>query len=149
MNSSKDGRRRLHMLLPALRDSDRSIVFRWGVLCIGAGLALVPMVGDGTVIAAGRHHVSAPTPTPLLGPLSVRAIELERDPFVALATALSANATVAAVVLGPAPQALLQVGSRTFVVGVGDRVDGTRVVAIDASGIRLGDGTVLELRKTP
>jgi len=50
-----------------------------------------------------------------------------------------------AVVTGTRPVALVELHGTTRVVAVGDRIDGTVVVAIDAGTIRLANGTALRI----
>lgn len=52
---------------------------------------------------------------------------------------------VTAIVTGPSPHALVDDGEHVRVVGVGDMLAGSRVLAIDGSGIRLQNGTLLTL----
>lgn len=59
-------------------------------------------------------------------------------PF-ALPTALRVSATVT----GPRPAALVDDGTTTRVIVPGDRIDGARVVRIDAGGVHLDDGSTL------
>ena len=55
--------------------------------------------------------------------------------------------TVTAIVTGPSPHALIYDGEHVRVVGVGDMLVGSRVLAIDGSGLRLRNGTLLTLRE--
>ena len=50
---------------------------------------------------------------------------------------------ITAVVTGAHPFALLEEGETTRVVTVGDRIDGTAIIAITSTGMRLSDGTTL------
>ncbi|HZO92448.1 MAG TPA: hypothetical protein VFB22_01670 [Candidatus Baltobacteraceae bacterium] len=60
-----------------------------------------------------------------------------------------AGVRVAAIVTGEHPAALVTDGSGTRLVGVGERVDGTRITAIAERGVRLADGRVLSLDVAP
>lgn len=134
------------MIIPALYDDQRGAAFRWGVLLVMAACALMPLAGSTTV----RPHVAknAFGDLPIADEPSSNAASfptLRRDPFVPTATDVPDGVRVEAVVFGPAPRALVQVGSQSMVVAVGDRLLGTRVDAIEQTGIRLGDGTWLGL----
>jgi hypothetical protein len=112
-----------------------------------------------------------------LQPLQYPALSLRRDPFLAppslrpdaippepipgidpgfvLPPNLGASVdthsplgvSLRAVVFGDIPKALLQVGTRTVVVGVGSHVGGSIVVEIGADSVRLSDGTRLVLAR--
>lgn len=133
------------MHLPALHDADRSVMFRWGVLVIGVGAGLIPVAGDGVVAAAIRAPVPISVPEPLPRYVAARNIAVLRDPFVPRAHDFPAATLVEAVIIGDRPQALVLMGSRTIIVGIGDRIEGLRVASIGADGVRLSDGTVLGL----
>lgn len=62
-----------------------------------------------------------------------------------LASAASGVPTVTAVVTGPSPRALIDDGEHVRVVGIGDMLGGSRVRAIDGSGVRLQNGMLLAL----
>lgn len=53
--------------------------------------------------------------------------------------------SITAVVTGPSPRALVDDGDRVRVVGVGDRLAGSRVAAISGAGVRLRNGLLLTL----
>ena len=59
--------------------------------------------------------------------------------------AASGAPRVAAIVSGPPPYALVASGSTVSVVGVGDPLGGSTVVAIGSDGLRLRDGTTLRV----
>lgn len=63
----------------------------------------------------------------------------------ALENGNSGALSVTAVVSGLSPRALIDDGQRVLVVGVGDAVGGSRVLAIDRFGVRLQNGTLLSL----
>lgn len=62
-----------------------------------------------------------------------------------LATGTSGMVTVTAIVSGPSPRALIDDGGHVRVVAIGDMLGGLRVLGIDASGVRLQNGTLLAL----
>jgi hypothetical protein len=137
------------MKLPPLDDSERPLWFRWGcVLAIGA-CALAPIAGTPSLTAArGRERPGmpfAPLESFRLGPR----IAIRRDPFVPTIRQLPADARVEAVILGARPQALLRIKGRTSIVGVGDFVEGARVVGIDEEGVLFADSTRLLLERAP
>lgn len=115
-----------------------------------------------------------PEPTPHFEPPALPArlhfptIVIRRDPFVgSLETAADAtaampgagdpsdlvlppNAAVAApvlraVILGPAPKALIEVRGRSIVAGIGTPVADSTVVAIEANAVLLQDGEWLRM----
>lgn len=53
--------------------------------------------------------------------------------------------TVTAIVTGPSARALLDDGAHVRVVSVGDALAGSRIIAIDPSGVHLQNGTVMPL----
>ncbi len=134
------------MRLPALYDGQRAVLFRWGMLLAAASCALAPLSGAssatpsaavaGAFVGIGR-----------LGPLRIPSqVALRRDPFIPRAAELPPGTVVEAVLLGESPHALISLGPKATVVGVGDLVGGIPVESIDATGIRLSDGTRLTLR---
>jgi hypothetical protein len=58
-----------------------------------------------------------------------------------------AAATVRAVIAGPAPQALLESGGRTRILGIGARFAGAQIVGIDLRGVILSDGRRLPIER--
>lgn len=56
-----------------------------------------------------------------------------------------AGETVSAVVVGASPRALVDDGGAVRVVAIGDRLGGSRVTGIDGRGVRLANGSLLEL----
>jgi hypothetical protein len=60
-------------------------------------------------------------------------------------TVVPIGVSLRAVVVGNIPKALVQIGTRTLLVGIGSRVAGSIVVEIDAKSVRLSDGTRLVL----
>lgn len=54
---------------------------------------------------------------------------------------------VTAIVSGASPRALIDDGAHVRVVGVGDMLAGSRVAAIDRTGVRLENGILLGLRE--
>jgi hypothetical protein len=75
--------------------------------------------------------------------------EVRRDPFVAEEVRASVRAgVVRAVITGAVPRALLDDGTTTRVVGLGDSVDGLQIVTIDPQGLLLSDGERIELAKS-
>jgi hypothetical protein len=55
------------------------------------------------------------------------------------------GARVTAIVTGQTPSAIVDVGGVPQAVGIGDRVAGARITAIDATAIELDNGTHLQL----
>lgn len=53
------------------------------------------------------------------------------------------NPSITAIVTGPSPRALIDDGAHVRMVGVGDALAGSRILAIDAAGIHLENGTVM------
>lgn len=135
-----------HMQLPALRDSQRSVAFRWGSLMALGACALAPISGapsaTGSAPASTALPGSLPTPAPYR---TVREIAVRRDPFVAAVVDVPANVSVEAVIVGTRPEALVRIGSRTTIVGVGDVLLGERVSVIDDGGVELSDGAQIPL----
>ena len=56
---------------------------------------------------------------------------------------------VSAIVTGTPPYALVDDGSTTRLVTVGDRLDGASIVAIDTAGVHLTGGTTLPVTQRP
>ena len=65
------------------------------------------------------------------------------DAAFPFATGPRTGAAVTAVITGPQPFALVDESGTTRVLTVGDRIDGDRIVGIDANGVRLAGGRVL------
>lgn len=93
-------------------------------------------------------------------PWKTAAVNVSRDPFIPERPYVSASdgvretppaaggfasPAVRAVVTGPSPHALVDENGNVRVVSVGDLVAGSQVLAIDRTGIRLKNGTVLAL----
>lgn len=138
----------MNWMLPALYDSARATLFRWSLLAVGSGVAFMPLVGSTSVMKADG---STPIGGVLAGTQAMPAlragrVSAARDPFVPQAVELPENATVRAVILGTTPHALLELGSRTVVVGIGDIVGGLRVSEIDDRGVLLSDGSLLPMQ---
>ena len=66
-------------------------------------------------------------------------------PFATAATRIVAAVT--AVITGPHPFALVDEGGTTRMLGVGDRIDGQAIDAIDANGVHLSGGTTLAVAR--
>jgi hypothetical protein len=97
--------------------------------------------------------------------LDYPAYVVKRDPFAAPAVAampgsqdnastmddkaalerVDASPVLRAIVLGASPKALIDIGGHTSLVGVGSPLAGSRIVAIQATGIELADGSRLKL----
>lgn len=137
------------MRFPALRDSQRSVIFRWGSLATFAAIALSPLNGSGTMRSSGAITNMGVAFAPLPPYVPPRIVTARRDPFVPEAEELPQGSVVQAIVLGPTAHALVHVGSRIELVGIGDRVGGTSVVIIDKNGIWLADGTHIPMREAP
>lgn len=139
-----------------------------GRYAIGAAIVSIPFFGD--VLAGVPAGVAMATPAAenvLLVPaaLDVPVLNIRRDPFSAPATAtpvsglpgdpsagmvLPPNAAAGAPVLraivaGPQPKALIDVGGRPSVVGIGSPLAGSTVAAIGKTVVVLDDGRTLHL----
>jgi hypothetical protein len=131
-------------------------------LCACAGaLMLMPIA-----LPPDLQAESSPTPATAhherlsLDAQKVPTVHIVRNPFEsvdATASASGPNAangaapgpTVAAVVLGSAPKALINEGGNVATIGVGSIVAGRKVVSIDSGGVRLEDGTLLPFGIAP
>ena len=87
-------------------------------------------------------HATAPPAYPTLPPSLARSSE---PPTPQPPRATPPPPRLTAVVTGTRPVALVELHGTTRVVAVGDRIDGTVVVAIDAGTIRLANGTALRI----
>jgi hypothetical protein len=136
------------------------------MFAVAGALMLVPYTFP-VVMAAGtgaipqpRAAIAAPTSR-----LDYPAYVVKRDPFAAPAVAampgsqdnastmddkaalerVDASPVLRAIVLGASPKALIDIGGHTSLVGVGSPLAGSRIVAIQATGIELADGSRLKL----
>ncbi|HEY9085241.1 MAG TPA: hypothetical protein VIN40_04795 [Candidatus Tyrphobacter sp.] len=132
-------------MLPALHDRERAVLFRWALLIAGAACALAPLNGAPSSSGVRTAAPSGAWESPGLPRLRFPEVRVGRDPFVPQASDLPANAVVRAVILGDSPHALIEIGSRTMLVGIGDVLAGARVSAIDDSGVVLSDGSRVPL----
>jgi hypothetical protein len=160
-----------------LDSKERAAAFRTSIGVCVIALALFPLASPMEFKAeAGSMLPVLARPQPNVEPAGkVKDAKIERDPFVPDAASLpivriassgdegamtlplndgaSADAagalppSVRAVVLGATPHALLRVGDSSRIVGVGDLVEGSRIVQIGASGLRLESGETLPLEK--
>jgi hypothetical protein len=134
-------------MLPALHDNQRTVMFRWGMLVMVASIALGPLSGSPANVAATRspgEQIQAEL-KPLPG-FTLPALPMAPDPFTPRAAVIPSGTVVHAVVFGGSPRALIQIGSRESIVGVGDTIVGVRVMKIDDRGVLLSDGSFIPLR---
>ncbi len=73
----------------------------------------------------------------------------KRDPFVATAVDLPHDAAVQAIVIDGKARALVRLGGKTAIVGVGDTIAQLTVVSIGRNGVVLSDGTRIPLGEQP
>jgi hypothetical protein len=102
-----------------------------------------PFVSSGAPAQAGRARLGdgmGPLPTLVLPPNAAAGT----PPFDSSRPPLNGR-VLRAMVLGARSRALLTNGDRSTIVGVGDRVGGATVTRISPLGVRLSDGTLLEL----
>lgn len=130
-------------MLPTLGRSARRVTASAAAAAVLAALTSLPFsvapfasAQDGAARANG-FILAQPSADP--SPPDLRAA---RDPFVPDRAVVAAQAggldiRVGAVALGASPRALVTRGDRTFVVRVGDAIDGMRVERIDALGVHL------------
>jgi hypothetical protein len=140
-----DERMRRHMLAAA------------AVLC-AVPAVLAPMAARSSLASlrentALSERFAAPLPTLQW---RSRVVRVTRDPFAgdagndtikepASRPLVPQTSFLEAVATGGEPRALVQDGSEARVVGIGDVLDGSRVVAIDSKMVRLANGAVLLL----
>ncbi|HTX60397.1 MAG TPA: hypothetical protein VMH02_12085 [Verrucomicrobiae bacterium] len=151
----------------------RRLLMRLSLASCSGTLLLIPLASPWSFEADARSEIAVraadrPSSTP---PPASRMPLVARDPFVpdaAVAAApnpqeepadaglspLPANdgasqqdgatgALVIAVVGGASPHALLRLGGRTRIVGIGDEIDGERVTSIGAEGVQLEGGDAI------
>jgi hypothetical protein len=131
------------------------------ILC-SVPIFLVPLAGRSslelpTSKASIQGHYEIPRLTPVL---QARAVKILRDPFVADAevtgkaephplTAFDSSMPIVpivhAIVSGPAPRALVVENGSDRIVAVGDVLAGSRITAIDPTGVRLANGAIFSL----
>ncbi len=133
-------------MLPALYDRERSALLRWALLIAGGACALAPLngasSGSGVPLPSAREDRQS---SQSLLRFRLPSFHIGRDPFIPQVAELPADAVVRAVVLGETPHALIEIGSRTMLVGIGDVLGGVRVEAIDDTGVLLSDGSRVPL----
>lgn len=158
-----------------LDDTQRRRTLLCSVLLCVVPLFLAPLAGRSSLEVAGERAMldarfSAPS---LAATWSAKPVNVARDPFIPevakSAVAPRAGAVVGvhvtqgqpigyaaspnqgpilgvvAIVTGASPRALVDDGSHVRVVGIGDVLDGSRILRIDRAGIHLVNGTVLAL----
>lgn len=160
-------------MLP-LDEASRRRMRSWSALLCVIPLCLAPLAGRSSFEAASeRARFEARFNAPALKvSWNHEPVSVARDPFVAekstqagsvaptgvvgmhvtqgqpIGFALPGHTlavTVKAVVTGASPRALVDDGEHVRVVGLGDVLAGARITSIDASGVHLQNGTVLEL----
>jgi len=122
-----------------------------------AGFALIPLFAHSAPMAEGvsQNAVVVPLPdarilVPEIHPHSdpfARALPAGRERKVARVspTPKKSDVRVVAIVMGHVPHALLTIeGGTTQIVGLGDAIEGTRVVSIAADMVVLSDGRRLQ-----
>ncbi len=140
----------------ALFDDERKMLLTTAGMLIAGALAVLPLTFPPRWVVAHAH------PLPDAGQVTVSApsdgipfpqINVERDPFVPLVSdaafgrAAGGAVVIRAVVVGDDPRALVERKGEVRVLAIGDAVGTQRIVAIDALGIILGDGTRLTVEK--
>lgn len=110
------------------------------MLAMFAACALSPLVGRTAQGGRYAQRAFADDPLSVSHDTPVRLVAARRDPFVAQFVDLPSGATVHVLILGDRPRALVQIGGTSLIVGVGDVVEGMRVVAINEGGVWLADG---------
>ena len=143
-------------MLPALHDNQRSTLVRASLmLCIGA-LCTLPFAQASSSRGSLRQSAElAHSPgLDLPGDSQQPPLLIGRDPFEASRSAVAASAAAAmsqaivrAVVLGERPRALVEIGGTTSMFEAGDRLAGSSIVVIDASGVLLANGVSLGLSR--
>lgn len=156
-----------------LDDARRRRLLTWSALCCAVSLCLAPIAGRSSFELAGeRAAFNSRFTTPTLQPIwTPKPVSVARDPFMpeagmqvtqgdplgfalppnrgAAGTPLQGGAfetpRVTAVVTGALPRALIDDGTQVRVVAVGDMLAGSRVIAIDQSGVHLQTGAVLSV----
>lgn len=89
------------------------------------------------------------TPPPAVTPFP--RIYVERDPFAAPreiasdASPIQTRLTIRAIASGATQSAIVEEDGRTRLVSLGDRVDGSVVITIDAAGIALANGVRIRI----
>lgn len=133
--------------------SDRS-----GLLHVAIAFCAVAVLLSPLAARSARVSSSSPGTTVVLPPTMAMPAEtpfpkiyVERDPFAAPSymqtpsQAAQTRAVVRAVASGPRASALVEEDGQTRLVSVGDSVDGSAIVRIDARGIVLGNGARVRL----
>jgi hypothetical protein len=133
-------------MLTPLHDRQRAVLFRWGVLAVFAASALAPLSGLPSREARLPGTTSLQTNLRPLPPFRLPAILIGPDPFIPKAAAIPSNAAVSGVIFGGAPHALIEIGGKELIVGIGDPIGGARVVRLDDRGVYLSDGSLIPLR---
>jgi hypothetical protein len=144
MNRFRKGK----IMLPTLDDKQRAAMFRWGVLISLAAMTLGPSAVSPASSVDMKSPADAPSETPVrtLPAFAIPAVRLGSDPFVAKAADVPAGTAVRAVIFGGAPRALIEIGGKELMVGVGDAIAGVRVLAIEDRGVSLSDGSFIPIR---
>ncbi|HUA09827.1 MAG TPA: hypothetical protein VMA98_11220 [Candidatus Acidoferrales bacterium] len=145
-------------MLPGLLDGERRALARLATMLVAGALCVLPMTTQGSSIAGASAVAARARAQSFAGPspLAFPAYTVDRDPFVpadpqvedAPAEAPSGTASapvLRAVIVGDPPRALVEVDGNVHVVGIGDRAGALTVVAIDADGIALSDGSRLTI----
>lgn len=148
-------------MLPALHDEARRALIGFALLACASSASLLPLTATSspeasaqTIVAGSEVRVSSLPEREEYQPFTIA-----RDPFVPDASAeergdvrdVSATAAsgdlpiVRAVILGPQSRALVETGGAVRVFGLGDRLAGATIVAIDRNGLRLADGRQLRI----
>ncbi len=122
-----------------------------------AGFALIPLFGRSAPIAERLSPETFPVPIPEArilmseirprGDPFARALPVVGERKTARATAppKKREARLVAIAMGAVPHALLSLGSGTTrIVGVGDAIEGTRIVSIASDKVVLADGQRLQ-----
>lgn len=161
----------------ALLDEERRSLLRLSVMLVCGAVAVLPATIAPTSIIAqassSQRYARFVVPD-VPRRLEFPTISVKRDPFVAdgsdqpvgqgqpIDIVLPANAgadeqsvqrasgrapVVRGVVLGDAPQALIDAGSGVKIFALGDRLGDDTIRAIDAVGVTLSNGTVLRIVK--
>ncbi len=90
--------------------------------------------------ASSNAALALPHPSAAVGPLPPN---LSDDGIPAMPGTAAAGVRITAIVTGAHPYALIDAGGVHTIKGLGDRIGGVPIDAIDLDGIRLHDGTHL------
>lgn len=140
-----------------LDDRKRRRLLTLSAMLCAAALMLAPLAGRTSFEIAGEYEAFNARFANLQPPQARNdhPVAITRDPFASARTQAAARpamhgqtagiASVRAVVTGTSARALVEINGVTRVVACGDMLVGSRVIAIDAAGVRLQNGTVLPL----